>query len=159
MREEDISAVLAIAAAVPTAPHWPPFEFSRMLQVIRENPQRRGAWVACLLPDKATVHGFAMASHVVGTAELEAVVTAPNQRRKGLGSALLEAVTDWSRLAGAVQLLLEARASNKEALHLYARLGFRQDGLRRGYYRNPEEDAVLLSLLLDDLPRAKAVFK
>ena len=152
MREEDLEAVIAIAAGVPTAPHWPPGEFRRMLQVIAEHPGRRGAWVAVAqgmqVPDVPGVRGFAMASHVSGAAELEAVVCAPEHRRKGVGLALLERVVAWSRTVGAERLLLEARASNVDALRLYLRQGFRQDGVRRGYYCNPDEDAVLLSLPL-----------
>lgn len=145
-----MDAVIAIAAEVHTAPHWPAHEFTRMLRVIRENPHRRGAWVAVRDPSSypRPVHGFAMAMHVAGTAEVEAVVTSPHHRREGIGLALLEAVIAWSRSAGAERLLLEARVSNKAALCLYGKLGFQKDGIRRGYYRNPEEDAALLSLRL-----------
>ena len=132
MQPSDISAVLAIAAIVPTAPHWPPAEYTRMLAVIAEAPARRGAWVAELHrpanPDtqpksepasQPCVQGFAMATHVAGTAELEAVVTAPGSRRRGIGSALLTTVQTWARSAGAARLLLEVRASNTDALRLY----------------------------------------
>ncbi len=145
MLQQDIPGVIAIAAAVPTAPHWPAVEYNRMLQVIAVSPGRRGAWVAAI---DGHVQGFAMATHVAGTAELEAVVTAPMYRRQGVGSMLLAAVVAWSTAQSATRLLLEARASNRDALALYARLGFTEDGVRRGYYRNPDEDAVLLSLSL-----------
>ncbi len=149
MRAEDLNAVIAIAAVVPTAPHWPPSEFQRMLDVIALKPRRRGAWVAGLAGvSTGAVQGFAMASHAAGTAELEAVVTAPEFRHRGAGAALMQAVIVWSREAGAERLLLEARASNHDALRLYERLGFAVDGIRRGYYHNPDEDAVLLSLAL-----------
>ena len=141
MRGEDLDEVVAIAAVVPTAPHWPPAEFLRMLQVIAEHPERRGAWVA-----GDGVRGFAMASCAAGEAQLEAVVTAPEHRRKGIGAALVVEVIGWCRTVGAERLLLEVRASNGNALRLYARHGFRQDGVRRGYYVNPDEDALLLSL-------------
>ena len=153
MTLRDLDAVIAIAAGVPTAPHWPPSEFARMLAVVAEAPRRRGAWVAKLVDasqkdESDAVQGFAMASYAAGTAELEAVVTAPRFRRRGIGSALVTAVAGWSHEIGAERLLLEARVSNREALQLYLRQGFVQDGLRPGYYRNPEEDAVLLSLAL-----------
>ncbi len=148
MRPEDLIAVIGIAAVVPTAPHWPPSEFSRMLEVIAREPDRRGAWVA--LAGEAGVQGFAIGSQTAGTAELEAVVTAPEHRRQGIGTALLAAAVAWSRRVGAERLLLEARASNQSALRLYLSRGFERDGTRPGYYRNPQEDAVLLSLLLND---------
>lgn len=143
MLRGDVPTVIAIAAMVPTAPHWPVTEYERMLKVVAASPAKRGAWVATI---GGQVHGFAMATHVSGTAELEAVVTAPAYRRQGAGSMLLAVVVAWSAEQGAARLLLEARASNRDALGLYARLGFREDGVRRGYYRNPDEDAVMLSL-------------
>ena len=145
MAERDVAQVLALAAAVPTAPHWPAFEFYRMLQVIADQPERRGAWVWF---DREQVQGFAMASHTATTAELEAVVTASTYRRRGIGRALVDTVVAWARELAAERLLLEVRASNGDALRLYARHGFTQDGVRKGYYCSPEEDAVLLSLAL-----------
>jgi ribosomal-protein-alanine N-acetyltransferase len=52
------------------------------------------------------------------------------------------------RRLGGTKMLLEVRASNGAALRLYERLGFSQTGRRRGYYADPVEDAVLLSLQL-----------
>ena len=89
-----------------------------------------------------------MASHVAGVVELEAVVTAPDSLRQGIGRALTKAVLAWARMLGAERVVLEARVSNAPALGLYARLGFREDGVRRAYYRNPDEDAILFSLFL-----------
>lgn len=138
----DVDAVVAMAAVVPTAPHWPPAEFHRMLRVIGWSPARRGAWVAHLHEGEAV--GFAIASQVVDTAELEAVVTAPPFRRHGIGRELTQAVCAWARSQGAERLQLEARASNHDALRLYRGLGFHQNGVRTRYYRNPEEDAILM---------------
>ncbi len=146
MHEGDVGAVVAMAAETPSAPHWPEFEFRRMLRAGAESPSRRGAWVS--LDGSGEVSGFAMASRVAEVAELEAVVAAPGFRRMGIGSALTRAAIDWSRDAGAARVVLEARAANGPALAMYARLGFTQDGKRRGYYRNPDEDAVLFSFKL-----------
>jgi ribosomal protein S18 acetylase RimI-like enzyme len=55
---------------------------------------------------------------------------------------------DWSRALGLRRLLLECRRSNESALRLYRRHGFQEDGVRLRYYRNPEEDAALMSLPL-----------
>ena len=48
-------------------------------------------------------------------------------------------------------MILEARASNLAALELYRQLGFAEAGRRRGYYREPAEDAVLMHLKLESL--------
>ncbi len=147
MLEGDLPAVLAIAAATPTAPHWPEFEWKRLLAACRSEPDRRAAWVAG--EPGAEVRGFAVAVCVADMVELESVVTAPPHRRQGVGVELLQAAVTWAGAAGARKLLLEVRASNHPALSLYEQFGFARDGTRPRYYRNPDEDAVLLSLVLE----------
>ena len=144
MQREDVDAVMLLAADEPTAPHWPPFEYLRMLKVIAEEPERRGAWVVGL----AELSGFAIASHAAGVCELEAVVIAPSARRHGLGTLLVRAVLGWAQERGAARVQLEVRPSNQGALCLYGRLGFVVDGRRNAYYHNPAEDAVLMGLEL-----------
>ena len=145
MRRGDIDAVLLLSATEPTAPHWPPFEYLRMLKVIAEQPARRGAWI---VESGAEISGFAIASHVADQVELEAIVVAPPARGHGLGTMLVEEVISWGRKFAARRLLLELRASNAAALRLYLRMGFVLDGRRSNYYQNPEEDAMLMGLSL-----------
>jgi ribosomal-protein-alanine N-acetyltransferase len=57
-------------------------------------------------------------------------------------------VLAWAQRQGARRMELEVRISNRAAIALYERAGFVQDGRRRGYYRDPEEDAVLMGLPL-----------
>jgi ribosomal-protein-alanine N-acetyltransferase len=70
----------------------------------------------------------------------------PEWRGRGLGAGLLAAVLDASQEEGARRATLEVRASNEAARTLYARFGFVQAGVRRGYYTNPPEDALILWL-------------
>ena len=58
--------------------------------------------------------------------------------------ALMEYVLDDAATAGAVRATLEVRRSNVAAQRLYAGLGFSTRGVRRLYYTNPEEDALIL---------------
>ena len=163
MEAPDIDSILALASVEPTAPHWPATEYLRMLDVMRALPTRRNAWVVpaeiaeetCpgFSPETGawilSVSAFAMASHVSGVCDLEAVVVDPRLRRRGLGRVLVNAVLAWARTLGATRVELEVRPSNIAAIRLYEQLGFRTDGLRRRYYRNPEEDAQLMSLTLE----------
>lgn len=98
--------------------------------------------------------GYASVARLPFEAELQAMLVAAPYRRQGVARRLLEAVIaqarDWER----ERLLLEVRAGNVAALTLYRRLGFVQDGRRRGYYPPQQigasrEDAVLMSLPLD----------
>ena len=95
---------------------------------------------------------YAMVASLPFDAELQAMLVAPEQRRHGLGTVLLQAVIDQARKWRAERLLLEVRAGNTAALQLYRRAGFREEGRRRGYYPPlteatgaAREDAVLMS--------------
>jgi ribosomal-protein-alanine N-acetyltransferase len=72
----------------------------------------------------------------------------PGARRRGYGRALLAAALRAGARAGASRALLEVRASNAEALALYAHFGFERIGVRRDYYREPLEDAFVLARAL-----------
>lgn len=66
-------------------------------------------------------------------------------RRRGLARALLRLALRRAARAGATRALLEVRRGNAGAIALYRALGFEECGRRRGYYREPVEDAVLLA--------------
>ncbi|MBI5182339.1 MAG: ribosomal protein S18-alanine N-acetyltransferase [Nitrospirae bacterium] len=67
-------------------------------------------------------------------------------RRKGIGSYLLRFVLEDSADKGAKSVNLEVRLSNTAAIRLYEGFGFRREAVRKGYYENPAEDAVLMAL-------------
>ena len=94
--------------------------------------------------------GFAVLSRQPFDAELQAITVAPQVRRQGLAGRLVTALIDQAVSWGSERLLLEVRASNQAALALYRRSGFRDDGVRRGYYpplngSGAREDALLMS--------------
>jgi ribosomal-protein-alanine N-acetyltransferase len=68
----------------------------------------------------------------------------PQYRQRGIGTALLHHVLAAARQLGARRATLEVRASNDGARRLYERLGFYVAGIRRNYYSNPVEDALIL---------------
>lgn len=72
------------------------------------------------------------------------VVVAPRWRRRGLGRWLVRFAMRKAAREGARRAFLEVRQSNREALSLYEGLGFVRAGVRRSYYAEPREDAVLL---------------
>jgi len=94
------------------------------------------------------VAGYAFASIVADEGEILNLAVEPGVRRHGLGRLLLEAVLDLCRREGAATVYLEVRASNAAALHLYERAGFHSVSTRRGYYRNPTENALTMTLRL-----------
>ena len=72
------------------------------------------------------------------------LAVAPAQRRRGVASALLAHVLREGAALGAIRATLEVRRSNVEARGLYDRFGFTVAGVRRAYYTNPVEDALVL---------------
>ena len=84
-------------------------------------------------------------------AELLRIVVAPELRRQGFGSRLLDFA--WERLAdlGVCSCYLEVRRSNTAARRLYGRHGFASCGIRPGYFRGPREDALVLKKELQTL--------
>ena len=72
------------------------------------------------------------------------LAVAPGRRRQGVGSALLQHVLREGTRTGAARATLEVRESNEIALALYERFGFTVAGVRRAYYSNPSEDALVL---------------
>ena len=68
----------------------------------------------------------------------------PAHRRHGLATTLLRFVMADAARGGAERATLEVRRSNEAALRLYDRLGFIVEGVRRQYYTQPEEDALIL---------------
>jgi len=90
------------------------------------------------------VLGYVLAWFVVGEGEVANIAVRPECRGRGVGAALLDATLDAARRRRTTAVFLEVRESNASAQSLYASRGFRQVGRRRGYYRSPVEDALLL---------------
>ncbi len=73
------------------------------------------------------------------------VATLPDYRRKGVGSLLLESVLKIAKENACSVITLEVRASNEPAIALYKKHGYTEVGIRKGYYKNPKDDAVLMN--------------
>lgn len=81
---------------------------------------------------------------VADEAEIASVCVDPAYRRLGGGRKLLQTLLKRARLSGAQNVYLEVRASNQAAQKLYRGAGFECIGVRKRYYTNPSEDAVLM---------------
>lgn len=152
---QDVERVFALERSVAEAPHWSREDYVAMVERSEAGPLWR-----CLVVAEDVVHeGFvALSGFAVGkviemstgsVGELESVVVAEHARRMGLGRRLGEGVLEWCRGRGARAVELEVRSQNDSARSLYQAIGFVQEGLRRGYYRDPADDAVLMRIALD----------
>jgi tRNA threonylcarbamoyl adenosine modification protein YeaZ/ribosomal-protein-alanine acetyltransferase len=88
--------------------------------------------------------GYSMAWLGAGSGHLGNLAVVPGRRRRGIARRLLEDLLERARVEGADPLSLEVRASNFAAQGLYRAHGFRLAGLRRRYYRDTGEDALIM---------------
>ena len=97
-----------------------------------------------------TLLGYLGVQTVMDEADVMNIATDPAHRERGAAKALLEEM--FSRLIsqGVKKLTLEVRPSNQAAIGLYERYGFREVGRRKNYYRNPREDALLMTKFFEE---------
>ncbi len=88
--------------------------------------------------------GYAIVSRYVDAWHVMNVAVAPAFRRRGIATALLERLFDVTATDPRRGYTLEVRVSNESAIRLYERLGFRPRGIRRGYYTDNREDALIM---------------
>lgn len=88
--------------------------------------------------------GYAGMWVVIDEAHITNVAVGPEHRRLGYGRRLMRALMRRAADSGVQVMTLEVRKSNKAAQELYARLGFEPCGIRKKYYSNNGEDAVLM---------------
>jgi ribosomal-protein-alanine N-acetyltransferase len=93
--------------------------------------------------------GEALVGYVVNSRYVDAwhvmnVAVDPDRQRRGIASALLERLFEITRDDERRGYTLEVRVSNEDAIRLYERLGFEARGVRRGYYTDNREDALIM---------------
>lgn len=98
--------------------------------------------------EKGAVLGYIGAQTVLDEGYIGNVAVTHEKRRQGVGRALVEAMAAEARESGLAFLTLEVRAQNAAGRELYENCGFVEVGLRRGYYDNPPDDAILMTLYL-----------
>ena len=89
--------------------------------------------------------GYVGCQTVLDEGYITNIAVAESCRRKGLGRAMLGALIDHCRESGASFLTLEVRQSNAPAIALYKSMGFLPEGRRKNFYRQPTEDAILMT--------------
>jgi [ribosomal protein S18]-alanine N-acetyltransferase len=133
----DLDAVLAIEVESFTSP-W-----TREMYVAElENVGVSFCYLA--RNESGDILGFCSFWRVLDELHINNLAVAPTYRRRGIGTELLTHVLNEGARLGAYRATLEVRRSNEVARHLYEHLGFATAGVRRAYYTNPVEDALVL---------------
>jgi ribosomal-protein-alanine N-acetyltransferase len=93
---------------------------------------------------EGTLVGYVVLSRYVDAWHVMNVAVAPERRRQGIASALLRRLLDLTKDDADRGYTLEVRVSNVGAIGLYERFGFKPKGVRRGYYTDNREDALIM---------------
>ena len=99
-------------------------------------------WLVALEGERLA--GYVGSQTVLDETDMMNIAVHPDYRRCGVAWQLVEELVAGLKRRGSRCLTLEVRASNDPARKLYEKLGFQQIGLRKNYYRNPREDALIL---------------
>jgi len=81
--------------------------------------------------------------------QLQKIAVKKNARQQGIGSLLIQEMIRICRLEGVNKGSLEVRSSNQAAIELYKKFGFVVEGLRKGYYEDTHEDALIMCFKID----------
>lgn len=134
-RPEDIAEVAELEKACFSRP-WSYQSFIYELE-------SRDAWFA-VAEDDGRIVGFAILHRFIDEGELFNIAVSEDMRRRKIADRLLSDVFEGAAKHGVERIFLEVRRSNDPARALYAKHGFEVCGLRKNYYDDPKEDAVLM---------------
>lgn len=109
----------------------------------------------CLMAEKAgRPAGYLMAYTAAGEAEIARIAVTKELQRQGVAAVLMSELENRCGAGQIGRILLDVRTGNKAARSLYEKCGFKEDGVRQGFYEKPKEDAILMSRRLDGTEHA-----
>ncbi|MED3562030.1 ribosomal-protein-alanine N-acetyltransferase [Bacillus sp. MUM 116] len=136
MREEDIDQILEVEHASFTTP-WSREAFYNEL-----NNNKFAVYI--VLEENDKIIGYCGAWIVIDEAHVTNIAILPEYRGKKLGEALLQKMMAEAREMGAKSMTLEVRVTNQIAQSLYRKFGFQNGGIRKNYYSDNQEDALVM---------------
>lgn len=145
MKEEDLDEVLEIEKLSFPSP-WS----KRLFLDELANPNSH---IVLARDDTDALLGFVCFWIVADETHILNIAVHPRFRRQGIASRLLAHVLEFSKRMGVQYFALEVRNRNQAAIELYKGFGFRVAGIRKGYYSDTGEDAVLMELDLKAVRR------
>ncbi|MCD8083111.1 MAG: ribosomal protein S18-alanine N-acetyltransferase [Clostridiales bacterium] len=135
MKESDLEAVAKLERCCFTEP-WS----YRLLESGIYSPYD----VYYVFEQENQILGYCDLRLLAGEGEVQRIAVRPDVRRRGVGRRLMDAMMDFAEQNGATAISLEVREGNEAARRLYETCGFAAEAMRRGYYHNPPEDAVIM---------------
>lgn len=136
MHVEDLDQVMEIENALFSVPWTKEGFFTFLLK--DEN-------MFFVVEEKDRILGYCSMQTVLDEGDILNVAVAKDRQREGIGAFLLNSMLMIADARGIHMVHLEVREGNATARRLYQRLGFKEDGLRKNYYSDPVENAVLMT--------------
>ena len=112
------------------------------MSIASELNNRLSCWLVAL--DGDVVVGYVGSQTVLGETDMMNIAVHPDYRKQGIATDLIQTLIDTLSKQGSHSLMLEVRQTNEPAKNLYQALGFETVGIRKNYYRNPRENALIL---------------
>lgn len=140
MRVADVDAVMEVERrSFPT-----PWSRHAFMAELLDND--RAHYMVARLPVETggAVVGYIGLWLIAGEGHITNVAVHPDFRGKGIGERLMRAIEELVKKRGATRMTLEVRVSNDVAQRLYRKLGYIAAGIRRRYYRDNDEDAIIM---------------
>jgi ribosomal-protein-alanine N-acetyltransferase len=132
---EDAAAVYEIESEISRHP-WNEDQIREEIEFVQA--------YTCVCEEDSRIVGFAIIQNAAEFAHINEFGVLASHRRRGIGRMLMEDIIRESLERGCEFISLEVRESNDPAQALYRSFGFRQEGLRKGFYRDPQEDGLVL---------------
>ena len=137
METSDIDDVIEIEKVVYGEHHWSKDSF--LSELNNDLAQYYSA-----LDENNSVCGYAGIWKILEEVHITNIAVAPKVQRKHIGEALLISIIENCYKNKVKYITLEVRVSNKAAIGLYEKYGFKSFGTRKGYYQNNNEDALIM---------------
>ncbi|MBR4165986.1 MAG: ribosomal protein S18-alanine N-acetyltransferase [Lachnospiraceae bacterium] len=102
--------------------------------------------VFVLVDDSEEIAGYSVSDVVLDEGALDNLAVTAEKRGQGAGAMLLQNALEDARNKGVKRFFLEVRKSNEKALKLYEKAGFTRLSVRKAYYQDPVEDAIVMEL-------------
>lgn len=135
MQPEDVREVAALEAKIFSVP-WSEAGFLSSLQ------SKDTLYLA--VRKSGQLIGYCGFLQSFDEADITNVAVEETYRGCGVASRMLEQLMELGKARGILRYTLEVRVSNASAIHLYEKLGFRAVGIRKNFYDNPKEDAMIM---------------
>lgn len=135
MREQDVEAVAALEEQIFSMP-WSRQGFSDALN--------QEGTVFLVAEENERILGYVGMYLALDEGEITNVAVAFESRQRGIGGQLIAELRKEAAQRGVERMVLEVRVSNENAIHLYEKNGFAKQGIRRGFYEKPKEDAYIM---------------